>query len=154
MTALKFILHLMPHTVQENREQGLTQKVGEGQKLVDCEEVFQSRDALGSPMNCWWSLGDPLGSRGVRGEKMAGVLPWTRQRLVINTSAPGMVSLLLLACQQVPTVKSCLKQKCITNATPTRFPHTVHRGPSLTPALYSWVEKRNKYWVTWPHAHY
>lgn len=153
MTALKFTLHLMPHTIQENREPGLTQRVGEGQKLVDCQEGCQSHDALGSPMNCWWSLGDPLGSREVRGEKMAGVLPRTRQRLVINPSAPCMVSLLLLACQQVPIVKSCLKQKYITNATPTRFPHTVHRGPSLTPALCSWVRK-NKYWVSWSHTHY
>lgn len=51
MTALKFILHLMPHIVQENRESDMTQKVGEGQKLVDCQEVCQSCDALGSPMN-------------------------------------------------------------------------------------------------------
>lgn len=65
-------------------------------------------------MNYWCSLGDPLGSRGVRGEMMAGVLLWTWQGLVINSSAPCVVSTWLLACWQVPTVKTCLKQKCIT----------------------------------------
>lgn len=51
MTALKFVLHLMPHTVQEKKEPGMTQNIGEGQKLVDCQEVGLSCDALGSPMN-------------------------------------------------------------------------------------------------------
>ena len=75
--------------------------------------MCQSPDAVGSSMNYWWSPGDLLGSRSVRGEKMVGVLSWTWQRLVINPSAPCMVSTLLLTCWQVPTVKSCLKQKRI-----------------------------------------
>lgn len=55
----------------------------------------------------------PLGSRGVGGEGVAGVLSWNRQGLVTNPADPCTVSPLLLAGRRAPTVTFCLKQKCL-----------------------------------------
>lgn len=91
----------------------------------------------------------PLGSRGVGGEGVAGVLSWNRQGLVTNPADPCTVSPLLLAGRRAPTVTFCLKQKCLSGKL---CAHTAHRGPSLTPAPWSRVGERIECWVLAPRS--
>lgn len=139
MTALKLILHLMPPAVQENRAPSLTQKVGKKARIRLTVGMHARVLML---FVLLWITGAAFGIHWVA--EVSEVRWWQA-----CYSGLGRGWWLILQphawCQhgcwhagRYPLSKPALSR----NASQERFTHTAHRGPSLTPALWSGVGER------------